>query len=76
MIGASRPAPNAAAKKTEPSSGRAGRPKLMFDTPSAHLTPRRSLHSDMARRICSAWRWLVEAVMTRQSMRMRSGPMP
>ena len=43
---------------------------------SAHLTPRRSLHRDMARRICSAWRWLVEAVMTRQSMRMRSGPMP
>ena len=76
MIGASRPAPNAAERNVAFSSSRAGKPKLTLETPSAHFTPKRSLHMLTARRICSTWRWLVEAVMTRQSMRMRSGPIP
>ena len=76
MIAASSPAPSAAARKVALMSSRAGRPKLTFETPSEVRTPSRPLHAASASRISGTWFWLVEAVMTRQSTRMRSRPIP
>ena len=64
----SSPAANAAARNVAFTSGRNGRPKLMFDTPSTVRTPgssrfTRAMPSSMARGAL----WSVEAAMHRQS---------
>lgn len=75
-MGISRPAPKAAARKVLFTRGRAGRPKLTFDTPSTVRTPRRSFTRATARRISRTSSWLVAAAMTRQSMATSSRGMP
>ena len=76
MMGASSPAPKAAARNVALSSSRAGRPKLTLETPSVQCTPSSWRQRVTARKISVTCAWLVEAVMTRQSMRMRSRLMP
>ena len=76
MMGASSPAPKAAARKVLLRSGRAGRPKDTLLTPSTVPSPKRLLTSLMAFKVSRTWSCWADAVSTRQSMRTSSLGIP
>ncbi len=76
VMGASRPASSAMARKVRLRSLRSGNPKETLLAPRVVLTPNRALTRRMASRVSLPASCLAETVNVRQSTNIRSLPMP